>query len=217
MVASIGPFWDANETWLVLGVGILLIAFPQRARPGARRALPAGRADADRADAARRRVRLPRRRPRTAHKHDLGPPVLRRLDARRRCRRAGCSGATSAASAAAGTTRCSPPRSRVALPMAYVLMGATWLIMKTEGELQQRAVQWARIAWAPMVGGLVLISMATPWVSATVRERWFCAARDHRADGHPADDRRRACLRCAALLEHAPGAGRRCAGCRSCC
>ena len=28
MVSSIGPFWDANETWLVLGVGILLIAFP---------------------------------------------------------------------------------------------------------------------------------------------------------------------------------------------
>src|SRR5437868_15217235 len=28
MVASIGPFWDANETWLVLGVGILLAAFP---------------------------------------------------------------------------------------------------------------------------------------------------------------------------------------------
>src|SRR5262249_34863748 len=28
MVASIGPFWDANETWLVLGVGILLVAFP---------------------------------------------------------------------------------------------------------------------------------------------------------------------------------------------
>ena len=28
MVASIGPFWDANETWLVLGIGILLVAFP---------------------------------------------------------------------------------------------------------------------------------------------------------------------------------------------
>ena len=28
MIASIGPFWDANETWLVLGVGILLVAFP---------------------------------------------------------------------------------------------------------------------------------------------------------------------------------------------
>ena len=30
MVSSIGPFWDANETWLVLGVGILLVAFPGR-------------------------------------------------------------------------------------------------------------------------------------------------------------------------------------------
>ena len=32
MIASIGPFWDANETWLVLGIGILLIAFPLRAQ-----------------------------------------------------------------------------------------------------------------------------------------------------------------------------------------
>ena len=61
----------------------------------------------------------------------------------------------------------------VALPMAYVLLGATWLVMKTDGELQERAVRWARIAWAPMCIGLVLISMATPWVSETVRERWF--------------------------------------------
>ena len=29
MIASIGPFWDANETWLVLGIGILLVAFPK--------------------------------------------------------------------------------------------------------------------------------------------------------------------------------------------
>ena len=28
MIASIGPFWDANETWIVFGVGVLLIAFP---------------------------------------------------------------------------------------------------------------------------------------------------------------------------------------------
>ena len=28
LIASIGPFWDANETWLVLGVGVLLVAFP---------------------------------------------------------------------------------------------------------------------------------------------------------------------------------------------
>src|SRR3990167_8549484 len=37
MVASIGPFWDANETWLVLGLGPLLVAFPAAPRedPGA--------------------------------------------------------------------------------------------------------------------------------------------------------------------------------------
>src|SRR5215218_9480161 len=28
MVASIGPFCAANETWLVLGIGLLLAAFP---------------------------------------------------------------------------------------------------------------------------------------------------------------------------------------------
>jgi cytochrome d ubiquinol oxidase subunit II len=29
MISSIGPFWDANETWLVLAVGLLLVAFPK--------------------------------------------------------------------------------------------------------------------------------------------------------------------------------------------
>lgn len=28
MLSSIAPFWDANETWLVLAVGLLLVAFP---------------------------------------------------------------------------------------------------------------------------------------------------------------------------------------------
>src|SRR5947208_4238554 len=29
MIASIAPFWDGNETWLVLGGGGLLVAFPR--------------------------------------------------------------------------------------------------------------------------------------------------------------------------------------------
>jgi cytochrome d ubiquinol oxidase subunit II len=61
----------------------------------------------------------------------------------------------------------------LALPMAYVLMGACWLILKTEGPLQEKAIAWARLAWLPVVLGMVLISMATPWVSETVRNRWF--------------------------------------------
>jgi cytochrome d ubiquinol oxidase subunit II len=29
MISSVAPFWDGNETWLVLGGGGLLVAFPQ--------------------------------------------------------------------------------------------------------------------------------------------------------------------------------------------
>jgi cytochrome d ubiquinol oxidase subunit II len=59
------------------------------------------------------------------------------------------------------------------LPAAYTLLGACWLLMKTEGELQLRALRWAKLAWPAVVLGMLLISLATPWVSATVRERWF--------------------------------------------
>jgi cytochrome d ubiquinol oxidase subunit II len=41
------------------------------------------------------------------------------------------------------------------------------------GELQAHAVKWAKIAWPPVVIGMSLISLATPWVSPTVRDRWF--------------------------------------------
>jgi cytochrome bd ubiquinol oxidase subunit II len=59
------------------------------------------------------------------------------------------------------------------LPAAYVLLGACWLVMKTEGPLQEHAVRWAKRAWPPVVLGMGLVSLATPVVSATVRERWF--------------------------------------------
>jgi cytochrome d ubiquinol oxidase subunit II len=61
----------------------------------------------------------------------------------------------------------------LALPAAYVLLGACWLIMKTEGELQEHAVRWAQRAWLPVVVGMGLISLATPLISTTVRDRWF--------------------------------------------
>ena len=171
MIASIGPFWDANETWLVLGVGILLIAFPQA------HGLVLGELYLP---VALMLVGLTLRgvvfdfrvKAKDAHKNTWDRLFF--------------AGSTLAAVAQGwmlgryvsgfGTGWNYPlfaAAIAVALPMAYVLMGATWLIMKTEGELQARAVQWARTAWAPMVGGLLLISMATPWVSATVRQRWF--------------------------------------------
>ena len=60
MIASIGPFWDANETWLVLGIGLLLVAFPMaHGIILSALYLPVARA-CWRADPARRRVRFPR-------------------------------------------------------------------------------------------------------------------------------------------------------------
>ena len=93
MIASIGPFWDANETWLVLGVGILLIAFPKAHGIVLGELYLPVALHADRPDAARRRLRLPRegaraatRRPGTA----CSSPARRS----RRSPRAGCSAAT---------------------------------------------------------------------------------------------------------------------------
>ena len=171
MIASIGPFWDANETWLVLGVGILLVAFPKA------HGLVLGELYLPvtlmlvgltlRGVAFDFRVKA-----KDTHKKTWDRLFF--------------AGSTVAAVAQGwmlgryvsgfGNGWNYPlfaAAIAAALPMAYVLMGAAWLIMKTEGELQERAVEWARIAWLPMVGGLVLISIATPWVSATVRTRWF--------------------------------------------
>jgi hypothetical protein len=47
VVASIGPFWDANESSMVLGGGVLLIAFPAALGGGADHTLSAGHVDAD--------------------------------------------------------------------------------------------------------------------------------------------------------------------------
>ncbi|MBP6558947.1 MAG: cytochrome d ubiquinol oxidase subunit II, partial [Burkholderiaceae bacterium] len=58
-------------------------------------------------------------------------------------------------------------------PTAYVMLGAGWLMMKTWGDLQLRAVGWARAMLWPMGLTLVAISLATPLVSQTVFDKWF--------------------------------------------
>ena len=171
MVASIGPFWDANETWLVLGIGILLVAFPK----------------------AHGLVLSELYLPVTLMLIGL---ILRGVAFDFRVKAKDNHKPTWDWLFFAGSTLASVAQGwmlgryvsgfgsgwnypvfaaaiAIALPMAYVLLGAAWLVMKTEGELQLKAVAWAKLAWGPMVAGLALISLATPWISATVRERWF--------------------------------------------
>jgi cytochrome bd ubiquinol oxidase subunit II len=172
LIASIGPFWDANETWLVLGVGILLVAFP-KAHGMVLGALYL--------PVALMLIGL------TLRGVAFDFRVKAKAQRKAMWDRLFFAGSTLAATSQGwmlgryvsgfGEEGWNHPlfaaAIAAALPMAYVLLGATWLIMKTDGELQEKAVRWARIAWAPMVAGLVLISLATPWISATVRERWF--------------------------------------------
>jgi cytochrome d ubiquinol oxidase subunit II len=61
----------------------------------------------------------------------------------------------------------------VALLVGYALLGATWLIMKTSGGLQSRAY---RIAWITGFATLALIgvvSLWTPLMNAQFMARWF--------------------------------------------
>ncbi len=171
LIASIGPFWDANETWLVLGIGILLVAFPKaHGLVLTQLYLPVTLMLIGltlRGVAFDFRVKAKSDAKPMWDKLFFGGSMLASLSQGWMLGRyisgfgEGWNYPVFAAAIA------------LALPAAYALLGAAWLIMKTEGELQQKAIHWARLAWAPVVVGMVLISLATPWVSATVRERWF--------------------------------------------
>ena len=171
MIASIGPFWDANETWLVLGVGILLIAFPMaHGVILSSLYLPVTImliALILRGVAFDFRVKA-----RAKHKHlwDRSFFAGSALAALSQGFMLGAyilgfkwSVANFAFASFIG----------VCLLAGYALLGATWLLMKAEGELQLKAVRWAqRALWLTGIG-IGAVSVATPMVSARIFEKWF--------------------------------------------
>jgi cytochrome d ubiquinol oxidase subunit II len=59
------------------------------------------------------------------------------------------------------------------LIVAYALLGVTWLIMKTQDGLQQRAFRIARgLVWL-LLAVIVAISIWTPFLDAKIAQRWF--------------------------------------------
>ena len=61
----------------------------------------------------------------------------------------------------------------VALVAAYALLGATWLVMKTEGALQERMRALARpLVWT-MLGVILVLSVWTPLQHRAIAARWF--------------------------------------------
>lgn len=171
MVASIGPFWDANETWLVLGVGILLVAFP------AAHGIVLGA------------LYLP-------VAWMLIGLMLRGVAFEFRVKAEGWHRelwnglfwfGSFLASFAQGfmlgryITGFHPGFGYTLFALlvgaslcgGYVLLGATWLVLKTQGVLQGKALGWARwgLAWVALA--VALVSLATPVVSQSVQAKWF--------------------------------------------
>lgn len=171
MIASIGPFWDANETWLILGVGLLLVAFPaahgviltELYLPVAVMLLGLifrGVAFDFRAKAPSKQKERWNRRffygsllTALAQGYMLGSYIIG-FDQSIEAILFSCLIAVSVAS-------------------AYCLIGACWLIMKCEGGLQKKAVNWAKIHLFSSVIGLIAVSVSTPLISERIFEKWF--------------------------------------------
>ncbi|MBP1848830.1 cytochrome d ubiquinol oxidase subunit II [Rhizobium halophytocola] len=61
----------------------------------------------------------------------------------------------------------------IALVVGYALLGATWLVMKTEGRLAVRARMLAKRLTFATVAAMVIFSLWTPWLKPQYLERWF--------------------------------------------
>jgi cytochrome d ubiquinol oxidase subunit II len=59
------------------------------------------------------------------------------------------------------------------LMVGYCLLGATWLVMKTEGELREWARGIARWFLLGLLAFIVMVSIWTPLEQARIAERWF--------------------------------------------
>ncbi len=171
MISSIGPFWDATETWLVLGVGVRLGAFPW-AHGLVLQALYLPVAVMLiglilRGVAFDFRVKAPTKYVPFWNRAFFVGSLL-----------ASASQGWMLGSYITGFDQgwlglAFSLGIALTLPAAYILLGAGWLIMKTEGELQAHAVRWAaRVLW-PMGFALVAISVATPLVNPGVVAKWF--------------------------------------------
>jgi cytochrome d ubiquinol oxidase subunit II len=61
----------------------------------------------------------------------------------------------------------------IALVFGYALLGAGWLVLKTEDDIQARARRYGRVCLAVVVIAIVVVSLWTPLASDAVFNRWF--------------------------------------------
>ncbi|QBF33725.1 cytochrome d ubiquinol oxidase subunit II [Thalassococcus sp. S3] len=171
MVASIGPFWDANETWLVMAIGLLLVAFPS-AHGAILTALYLPVAVMLiglilRGVAFEFRVKAPLPYKKSWDMAFYAGSLMTSLS------QGYMLGLYIMGLEATPFTLAFAALTAVFLTVGYSFIGATWLILKTEGALQLKAVDWAKGGIWGLVLGLGAISLASPLVSDRIWDKWF--------------------------------------------
>ena len=61
----------------------------------------------------------------------------------------------------------------VSLAIGYALLGATWLVLKTEGALRERAYHLTWYLLFAMLAAIGAVSIATPFLHIQYAQRWF--------------------------------------------
>ena len=171
MIYSIGPFWDANETWLVLAVGLLLIAFPE-AHSIVLQALylPVAIMLAGlilRGVAFDFRTKAASKNKRTWDLAFKAGSLLATLMQGYMLGRYVLGFET-------GTTNyLFAVLSAVCVSAGYCFIGSAWLVMKTTGQLQQKAAKWCNnSAWLTAIG-IVAISITNVLLSPEIFQKWL--------------------------------------------
>ena len=179
MVNSIAPVWDGNETWLVLGGGTVMAAFPKAYAV----LMPALYVPiilmllglVFRGVAFEFRARSTRR----GHWWDwaffsgsvvaaamqgiaLGT-VLQGVDVQDGAYAGGWFDWLTPFTLLTGA----------GVIAAYLLLGAGWLILKTEGHLRDDAYRLARPLLFAVLAAIVAVSLATPFLQGEYWRRWF--------------------------------------------
>lgn len=179
MMNSIAPVWDGNETWLVAGGGGLMAGFPLAYgiifsalyAPIIAMVL----ALVFRGVAFEFRYRSRRRK----HLWDLGFFAGSLVAALAQGITLGAlvqGIAVANRSYAGGWWDWLTPFSLltgIALVIGYALLGATWLVKKTDGDLQNRAYELAFRAGVATLIAIGLVSIFTPFQNPAYMQRWF--------------------------------------------